>query len=56
MSEKKIAVITGVGSSVGTGGALARRFTEGGYTVAMLARNADRLKRHGTGRSASPAT
>jgi NAD(P)-dependent dehydrogenase (short-subunit alcohol dehydrogenase family) len=43
---KKIAVITGVGSSVGTGAALARRFTEGGYSVAMLARNADRLKKH----------
>lgn len=43
---KKIAVITGVGSSVGTGVALARRFTEGGYQVAMLARNADRLKKH----------
>lgn len=42
----KIAVITGVGSSVGTGAALAKRFTEGGYKVAMLARNADRLKRH----------
>ena len=42
----KIAVITGVGSSIGTGAALAKRFTEGGYKVAMLARNADRLKRH----------
>lgn len=44
--SKKIAVITGVGSSVGTGGALTKRFTAGGYTVAMLARNADRLKKH----------
>lgn len=44
--SKKIAVITGVGSSVGTGGALAKRFTDGGYVVAMLARNADRLKKH----------
>ena len=43
---KKIAVITGVGSSAGTGTALAKRFSEGGYQVAMLARNADRLKKH----------
>jgi len=43
---RKIAVITGVGSSVGTGAALARRFSEGGYEIAMLARNADRLKKH----------
>lgn len=42
----KIAVITGVGSASGTGAALAERFTRGGYTVAMLARNADRLKAH----------
>lgn len=43
---KKIAVITGVGSSVGTGTAIARRFSEGGYEVVMLSRNADRLKKH----------
>lgn len=43
---KKIAVITGVGSSVGTGFAIARRFSEGGYEIAMLARNAERLKKH----------
>jgi NAD(P)-dependent dehydrogenase (short-subunit alcohol dehydrogenase family) len=42
----KVAVITGVGSSAGTGAALAARFTEGGYKVAMLARNAERLKAH----------
>jgi NAD(P)-dependent dehydrogenase (short-subunit alcohol dehydrogenase family) len=40
MSEK-IAVITGVGP--GTGAAMARRFAAGGYKVAMLARNPDRL-------------
>jgi len=36
-----ICVITGVGP--GTGTALARRFAAGGYRVAMLARNAERL-------------
>lgn len=39
--EKPVALITGVGP--GTGAALARRFAEGGYAVAMLARDADRL-------------
>ena len=38
---KKICLITGVGP--GTGTALVRRFVNGGYTVAMLARNAERL-------------
>jgi len=38
---KKVCVITGVGD--GTGAALARRFTRGGYRVAMLARNRERL-------------
>jgi len=37
----KIAFVTGVGP--GTGAAVARRFAEGGYQVAMLARDADRL-------------
>ena len=36
-----VALITGVGP--GTGAAMARRFAQGGYRVAMLARNADRL-------------
>jgi NAD(P)-dependent dehydrogenase (short-subunit alcohol dehydrogenase family) len=39
---KPLAVITGVGP--GTGSALVRRFHEGGYRVAMLARNAERLQ------------
>ncbi len=39
---KPLAVITGVGP--GTGSALVRRFHAGGYQVAMLARNADRLR------------
>jgi short-subunit dehydrogenase len=42
MSEtKKVAIVTGVGP--GTGAAVARRFARGGYAVAMLARNRDRL-------------
>lgn len=38
---KPLILITGVGP--GTGSALARRFHEGGYQVAMMARNAERL-------------
>jgi len=41
MSDAGVCLITGVGP--GTGAALARRFARGGYRVAMLARNADRL-------------
>jgi NAD(P)-dependent dehydrogenase (short-subunit alcohol dehydrogenase family) len=37
----KVCLITGVGP--GTGSALVRRFAEGGYTVAMLARTEERL-------------
>ena len=40
--SKPVALITGVGE--GTGASLARRFAQGGYRVAMLARNRDRLK------------
>ena len=36
-----VVVVTGVGP--GTGAAIARRFARGGYAVAMLARNRDRL-------------
>jgi short-subunit dehydrogenase len=36
-----IAVVTGVGP--GTGASIVRRFAQGGYSVAMLARNRDRL-------------
>ena len=39
---KPICLITGVGD--GTGSAIARRFTQGGYQVAMIARNRDRLQ------------
>ncbi|HEY1425149.1 MAG TPA: SDR family NAD(P)-dependent oxidoreductase [Caulobacteraceae bacterium] len=40
-ATKPLALVTGVGP--GTGAAMARRFAEGGYRVAMLARDADRL-------------
>lgn len=39
--EGAVCLITGVGDS--TGSALVRRFAEGGYRVAMIARNAERL-------------
>jgi short-subunit dehydrogenase len=39
--KNPVAVVTGVGP--GTGAAIARRFASGGYSVAMLARNRDRL-------------
>ena len=37
----KVCLVTGVGD--GTGASVARRFAQGGYQVAMLARNQDRL-------------
>jgi NAD(P)-dependent dehydrogenase (short-subunit alcohol dehydrogenase family) len=37
----RLALMTGVGDA--TGAALARRFVQGGYRVAMIARNAERL-------------
>lgn len=40
-STGRVALITGVGGA--TGAALSRRFAQGGYRVAMLARNAERL-------------
>src|SRR5271170_8151694 len=39
--KSPVAIVTGVGP--GTGAAIARRFARGGYAVAMLARNRDRL-------------
>ena len=39
--NNKVCLITGVGE--GTGAALARRFAKGGYRVAMIARDRDRL-------------
>jgi NAD(P)-dependent dehydrogenase (short-subunit alcohol dehydrogenase family) len=41
MNNNPVAVVTGVGP--GTGAAIARRFSGGGYAVAMLARNRERL-------------
>ena len=41
MGDTGVCLVTGVGP--GTGAALARRFARGGYHVAMLARNGDRL-------------
>ena len=41
--SQPICLITGVGD--GTGAAIARRFAQGNYQVAMLARNRDRLKK-----------
>ena len=40
-TTKPLALVTGVGP--GTGAAIVRRFAEGGYRVAMLARDAERL-------------
>lgn len=40
-ATKPLALITGVGP--GTGASLVRRFAEGGYRVAMIARDAERL-------------
>jgi hypothetical protein len=42
-AAKPLALVIGVGP--GTGAAIARRFSEGGYRVAMLARDADRLSK-----------
>ena len=39
--NKRVAVVTGVGP--GTGASVVRRFVRGGYEVAMLARNRERL-------------
>lgn len=39
--DKPLALVTGVGP--GTGASIVRRFAQGGYRVAMLARNAERL-------------
>ncbi len=41
MSEPKVAVILGVGP--GLGAAIARRFARAGFTVALMARNAEKL-------------
>ena len=40
-TQQPLALVTGVGPGVGT--SLVRRFADGGYRVAMIARNSDRL-------------
>ena len=40
--SKKVALVTGVGP--GTGSSIARRFSDGGYKIAMIARDKERLK------------
>ena len=42
--SKPVCLVTGVGPEHGTGAEIAKRFSEGGYQVAMLARNADNLE------------
>ena len=42
---RPVCLVTGVGPEHGTGAEIARRFAEGGYDVAMLARDAERLDR-----------
>ena len=41
--SKPVCLVTGVGPEHGTGAEIARRFSEGGYRVAMLARNEENL-------------
>jgi len=41
--SKPVCLVTGVGPDKGTGAEIARRFAKGGYQVAMLARDAERL-------------
>lgn len=41
--SKPVCIVTGVGPEHGTGAEIAKRFSEGGYRVAMLARNADNV-------------
>jgi NAD(P)-dependent dehydrogenase (short-subunit alcohol dehydrogenase family) len=41
--SKPVCLVTGVGPESGTGAEIAKRFSKGGYQVAMLARNAENL-------------
>jgi short-subunit dehydrogenase len=41
-NDRERALVTGVGR--GTGTSIVRRFVEGGYDVAMIARNEERLR------------
>ncbi len=42
-NENPVCLVTGVGPDKGTGAEIAKRFARGGYQVAMLARDAERL-------------
>ncbi|UPK30481.1 SDR family NAD(P)-dependent oxidoreductase [Bradyrhizobium sp. 195] len=42
--KNPVCIVTGVGPEHGTGAEIARRFSEGGYRVAMIARNAENLR------------
>ena len=44
--SKPVCLVTGVGPDKGTGAEITRRFANGGYQVAMLARDAERLAGH----------
>ena len=41
--SKPVCLVTGVGPAKGTGAEVTKRFSTGGYQVAMLARNKDNL-------------
>ena len=42
--QPPVAWIAGVGASAGLGAAVARRFSEGGFTVALTGRTAERVE------------
>ena len=42
--SKPVCLVTGVGPETGTGAEIAKRFSQGGYQVAMIARDAERLE------------
>jgi len=54
--KRAILVVAGVGNGSGTGGATARLFAKAGYSVALIARNADHLKKTAEEISASGGT
>ena len=42
--SKPVCLVTGVGPETGTGAEIAKRFSQGGYQVAMIARDAERFE------------